>query len=39
MHTENIYHLFLFFGFIVALLFFNHSGDSIHDFFFFLNLF
>ena len=29
MHTESIYHLF--FGYIVALLFFNHSGVSIYD--------
>ena len=30
MHTENIYHPFLFFGFMVALLFTNHSGDFMY---------
>ena len=31
MYTENNYHLFLFFGFIVALLYNNHSSDSMYN--------
>ena len=32
MDNENIYHLFYFFGFIAAPLFFTHSEGSMYDF-------
>ena len=31
MHTKSIYYLFCFYDLSLALLFLNHSGDSIYD--------